>query len=130
MVMVTVTTPVGFDAKATVMKMGSLQTGTGSHENDSMNVTCVSFHNFVDTGGDPRVTDRGWSCITNRGRGIGKWAGALGQRWGRMGEGFIAGHVGRGMGMRAGAGAGHMCRGKGWMGGAGKEQGQGAGAGH
>ena len=29
-VIVTVTTPVGFDAKATVMKMGSLQTGTGS----------------------------------------------------------------------------------------------------
>ena len=41
-----------------------------------MNVTCVSFHNFVDTGEDPRVTDGGWSCITNRGRGIGKWAGA------------------------------------------------------
>jgi len=48
-VMVTVTTPVGFDAKATVMKMGSLQTDTGIHENGVIDVTCVLFHTFVDT---------------------------------------------------------------------------------
>ena len=47
--MVTVTTPVGFDAKATVMKMESLQTVTGSHENGATDVTCVLFHTFVDT---------------------------------------------------------------------------------
>ena len=45
---VTVTTPVGFDAKATVMKE-SLQTVTGSHENGATDVTCVLFHTFVDT---------------------------------------------------------------------------------
>ena len=47
--MVTVTTPVGFDAKATVMKMESLQTVTGSRENGATDVTCVLFHTFVDT---------------------------------------------------------------------------------
>ncbi len=47
--MVTVTTPVGFDAKATVMKMGSLQAITGSHENMAINKTCVLLHTIVDT---------------------------------------------------------------------------------
>ena len=42
-VTVTVTTPAGFDARATVMKMGSLQTDTGSHESGETDVTSVLF---------------------------------------------------------------------------------------
>lgn len=49
-VMVTVTTPVGFDARATVMKMGSLQTVTGSRENGATDVTCVLFHSQTGNG--------------------------------------------------------------------------------